>query len=619
MHRVSTLRARNGWTYLYTGDCSDQVGGKGARVRRRRVHRAFVGILVGARQRGKPYHSSGTQWPRVWLSIHTAHVFGARPTTRRRDERVQRSYRCNGAVCGLWTAWVSSWRCWANSPRCFPRGPGMVAVAQREAGMEPSDSVRVEWRRIRAAWCARGPCGWVPRLHAHVFRIQRLLLVRLQVVLSRHGSKHPAGSSHGRIARDRLCQGRKAEKARLSCGGDVGMRVAQAERDGSRVGAVVSQSRFGGAPGYPKSILWRTNEMYEVVVACGAWGCGSLGLFGFQVSLPLLQHQSSTRRSHYPPWRRRGESAAHRRSIRAFGELGRRWSWSLSVGHPVIRRYTEATEGELPLDISDIYGVIKCDVEAPSHGLYHPVLPYRCRNKLTFPLCRSCAESQAQELCTHAPEERYLRGTWVSEEVKLALRKGYRIRRVWETYHYPQRSCQLFRSYVLKFQQAKEHASGWPTHVTTPEQRAVYVQDYEAQKECAWTQTACTSTRACVPLPSTSWTRYGANSGNRETKCRPSTSPKCRHGSAWRPPHVTTFMPYIPWTKTWSWSCTMWKNVMPFRVAWPSPGCKSSVSISNGWRLRITVNGSIASTWQAFMRLASRSAGHGARVYRTQW
>ena len=104
------------------------------------------------------------------------------------------------------------------------------------------------------------------------------------------------------------------------------------------------------------------------------------------------------------------------------------------------------------------------------------MLPYRCRNKLTFPLCRSCAESQAQELCTHALEERYLRGTWVSEEVKLALRKGYRIRRVWETYHYPQRSRQL------KFQQAKDHASGWRTHVTTPEQRVAYVQDYEAHE-----------------------------------------------------------------------------------------------------------------------------------------
>ena len=47
----------------------------------------FFGIIVGALRRGKSYHSGGTQWAWVWLSIHTAHVVGARPTTRRRDER----------------------------------------------------------------------------------------------------------------------------------------------------------------------------------------------------------------------------------------------------------------------------------------------------------------------------------------------------------------------------------------------------------------------------------------------------------------------------------------------------------------------------------------------------
>ena len=76
----------------------------------------------------------------------------------------------------------------------------------------------------------------------------------------------------------------------------------------------------------------------------------------------------------------------------------------------------------------------------------------------------------------HAPEERYLCGTWASEE--LALRKGYRIRRVWKRYHYPQRSSQLFCSYMPKFQQAKEHPSSWPAHVTTPEN----VEDYECHE-----------------------------------------------------------------------------------------------------------------------------------------
>ena len=221
--------------------------------------------------------------------------------------------------------------------------------------------------------------------------------------------------------------------------------------------------------------------MYQVVVTRGARGCGSLGLFGFQVSVPLNINRRRDEVITLPE----DDGENEQPTAGPSEPLG---SWDVDdpdpypVGHPVIRRYTETTEGELPLDISDIYGFIKCDVEAPSHGLYHPMLPYRCRNKLTFPLCRSCAESQAQELCTHAPEERHLRGTWVSEEVKLALRKGYRIRRVWETYHYPQRSRQLFRSYVLKFQQAKEHASGWPPHVTTPEQEAAYVQDYEAHE-----------------------------------------------------------------------------------------------------------------------------------------
>ena len=105
----------------------------------------------------------------------------------------------------------------------------------------------------------------------HVFRIQRLLLLaRLQVVLSRHRLEDAPGS-HGRIASDRLCQGRKDEEAILSSGGDVGMEVAAAERDGSRVGAVVSRSRFGGAPGPEKQFMADGRD----VPSCGcAWCTG---------------------------------------------------------------------------------------------------------------------------------------------------------------------------------------------------------------------------------------------------------------------------------------------------------------------------------------------------------
>ena len=47
-----------------------------------------------------------------------------------------------------------------------------------------------------------------------------------------------------------------------------------------------------------------------------------------------------------------------------------------------------------------------------------------------FPLCRTCAETLQQSPCTHTDDERALVHTWVSEEVKLAKRKGYRITQV---------------------------------------------------------------------------------------------------------------------------------------------------------------------------------------------
>ena len=92
------------------------------------------------------------------------------------------------------------------------------------------------------------------------------------------------------------------------------------------------------------------------------------------------------------------------------------------VGHPDI--ITEDFK-----DVEQYFGLIHCKV-IPPRGLYLPVLPYRCQKKLMFPLCRTCAETLQQNPCTHTDEERALTGTWVSEELKLAKEKGYRITQV---------------------------------------------------------------------------------------------------------------------------------------------------------------------------------------------
>lgn len=92
------------------------------------------------------------------------------------------------------------------------------------------------------------------------------------------------------------------------------------------------------------------------------------------------------------------------------------------VGHPEI--ITENFQ-----DISEYFGIAKCKIEPPK-GLLHPVLPYRMNGKLMFPLCRRCAETMNQRICEHTREERSLTGTWVTEEIKVAVEKGYKIIKV---------------------------------------------------------------------------------------------------------------------------------------------------------------------------------------------
>nr|XP_042904476.1 uncharacterized protein LOC122270590 [Parasteatoda tepidariorum] len=92
------------------------------------------------------------------------------------------------------------------------------------------------------------------------------------------------------------------------------------------------------------------------------------------------------------------------------------------IGHPAI--ITDNFD-----DVNNYFGFIKCKI-LPPHGLYHPVLPYRNQGKLMFPLCRSCCESSQKTPCTHDENQRSLIGTWVSEEVKKAVEKGYKIIKV---------------------------------------------------------------------------------------------------------------------------------------------------------------------------------------------
>jgi ATP sulfurylase len=55
---------------------------------------------------------------------------------------------------------------------------------------------------------------------------------------------------------------------------------------------------------------------------------------------------------------------------------------------------------------------------------------------LLFAQCRTCSENQQQKPCQHSDEERSLTGTWVRDELKKALEKGYVVQRIYEVWYF---------------------------------------------------------------------------------------------------------------------------------------------------------------------------------------
>ena len=140
------------------------------------------------------------------------------------------------------------------------------------------------------------------------------------------------------------------------------------------------------------------------------------------------------------------------------------------VGHPEI--ITENFD-----DISTYFGLIKCTV-LPPKGLLHPVLPYRTKDKLMFPLCKTCTDTLNQSSCTHTDQERAILSTWCHVELMKAIEKGYKILKIHEVWHFPEHTDELFKEYVNTFLKIKQEASGYPKECVTDEQKQRYIDEY---------------------------------------------------------------------------------------------------------------------------------------------
>ncbi len=126
------------------------------------------------------------------------------------------------------------------------------------------------------------------------------------------------------------------------------------------------------------------------------------------------------------------------------------------VGHPKI--ITENFG-----DVNNYEGLIKCRI-IPPRGLYVPVLPSKINGKLLFALCRTCGESQQQCPCSHSDMERAMTDTWITDEVKKAIDKGYRIETIYEVWHFDRveqydtetKTGGIFTGYINTFLKLKQ-------------------------------------------------------------------------------------------------------------------------------------------------------------------
>ena len=104
-----------------------------------------------------------------------------------------------------------------------------------------------------------------------------------------------------------------------------------------------------------------------------------------------------------------------------------------------------------------------------------------------FCLCKTCAiEMRTDRDCTHETvQERALMGTWVLDEVRLAVEKGYQIINVHEVFEdkvtrYDPATGDggLFVEYIKALLKLKAEASGYPNWVRCPEDEERYVREF---------------------------------------------------------------------------------------------------------------------------------------------
>ena len=141
--------------------------------------------------------------------------------------------------------------------------------------------------------------------------------------------------------------------------------------------------------------------------------------------------------------------------------------------------FPEILENFDSLDISNYWGLIKCDILV-DQNIYIPPIPYRYKKRLFFPKCYTCLKVRTNDTCDHSEKDRFLRGTWFIKELEQAIQlKQISILRIFEVWDWKNRSNTIFEEFINFFGGKKIEYSGFPANVTSELEKQNFIEKWK--------------------------------------------------------------------------------------------------------------------------------------------
>ena len=126
-------------------------------------------------------------------------------------------------------------------------------------------------------------------------------------------------------------------------------------------------------------------------------------------------------------------------------------------------------------------------------GLYHPVLPFKCQQINVCTVSHLCPSVSADIHVSPHGRETHLHRDVGESGIEPGLGDGYKVVKIHEVWHFPDKTERLFRGYIDMFLKKKQEASGWPGWCQTDQDKEKYLQEYKDKEGIELDRIQCRS------------------------------------------------------------------------------------------------------------------------------